>query len=186
MSGVNYVILACFTSALCQTKDNSRLSKAAHSDTKVAICCVRTMPDFCLMAEYRDHTLQTLPYMNHYLQQFHEHIDIFGEFRASKADSEEAAKAARELAEGQARQSTINYNFKVTATERARIRVEDCLERQQVVDDILQQDMFYFPKLHLRSHYTSQIPNFRTIPLYLTEIMEALHKAWEDAYLRSN
>ncbi|KAF8416905.1 hypothetical protein BGX38DRAFT_1078363, partial [Terfezia claveryi] len=45
---------------------------------------------------------------------------------------------------------------------------------------------FNFPKLHLLSHYDSQIIDFGTIPQYSTEITEALHKPLKDAYQRSN
>ena len=106
MRGVNRVILACFTAALRQTTVIPGLSAASHSDSKIAIRCVRTITDFCLMAQYRSHTPQTIGYMNGYLREFHQFMYIFGEFRVSKADREEAANAAQELAKDQAQQAT--------------------------------------------------------------------------------
>ena len=40
--------------------------------------------------------------MTEYLQQFHQSVHIFAEFRAGKADHEEAVKVPKELEEGQA------------------------------------------------------------------------------------
>ena len=54
--------------------------------------------------------------MNEYLGEFHQFIYIFGEFRASKADHEEAANAVQELAEHQAQQAT----YELTTTQRAK------------------------------------------------------------------
>ncbi|KAF8424429.1 hypothetical protein BGX38DRAFT_1074294, partial [Terfezia claveryi] len=96
---------------------------------KIAIRYVRALTDYCLMAQYRSHTPQTIEYMNQYLREFHE---------------------------------------------------------QQAVHEILQQGTFNFPKLHLLSHYGSQIVDFGTLPQYSTEITEALHKPLKDAYWRSN
>ena len=186
MRGVTRVILACFTAALRQTKDAPCLPAAAQTDSKIAIRCVRAITDFCLVAQYRSHTPQTLRYMTEYLQQFHQSVHIFAEFRAGKADREEAAKVAKELGEGQARQATINQYFQLTSTQRAKRNAEDRDERQQAVHSILQQATFNFPKIHLLSHYSSQIVDFGTLPQYSTEITEALHKPLKDAYRRSN
>ncbi|KAF8432170.1 hypothetical protein BGX38DRAFT_1077582, partial [Terfezia claveryi] len=56
----------------------------------------------------------------------------------------------------------------------------------RAIHEILQQGTFNFPKLHLLSHYDSQIIDFGTLPQYSTEITEALHKPLKDAYRRSN
>jgi len=45
------------------------------------------------MARYRSHTRETIGYMNDYLGQFNQCLHIFGEFRASKADNQKAARA---------------------------------------------------------------------------------------------
>jgi len=59
-------------------------------------------------------------------------------------------------------------------------------ERQQVVQEVLSQADFNFPKIHLLSHYNTQIRNFGSLPQYSTEVTEALHKPLKDAYRRSN
>ena len=56
-----------------------RLS-SAQSDAKIAIRCVRAITDFCLMAQYRSHTRQTIGYMAEYLQQFHKCMHVVSEF----------------------------------------------------------------------------------------------------------
>ena len=186
MRAVNRVILACFTAALCQAGATPKFSAAAYRDSKIAIRCVRAIIDFSLMAQYRSHTSQTMGYMHEYLQQFHQFRHIFGEFWAGKADREDAAKAAQEIEEGQARQATIHQYFELTSTQRAKRNAEERDKRQQVVHNRLQQATFNFPKLHLLSHYGSQVVDFGTLPQYSTEITQALHNPLKDAYRRSN
>ena len=186
MRGVNLVILACFTGALRQAGATRKLSAAAHRDSKIAIRCVRTITDCCLMAQYRSHMSQTIGYMDEYLRQSHQFSHIFGEFRAGKADREDAAKVAQEIKEDQARQATIHQCFQLTSTQRAKRSAEDREERQQAVHNRLQQATFNFPKLHLLSNYGSQVVDFGSLQQYSIEITEALHKPLKDAYRRSN
>ena len=153
MRGINHVFLACFTAALQRRKDVQGPLSSTQSDAKITIRCVQAITDFCPMAQYWSHTLQTIGYMTQYLQQFHECMHVFSEYRASKADQEEAAKVAKDLAEGHARQATIDQYFKLVATQRAKRSADDRDERQQVVREILQETRFNFPKLHLLSHY---------------------------------
>ena len=185
MRGVNLVILASFTAALRQAGATRKLSAAAHRDSKIAIHCARAITDFCLMAQYRSHTSQTLGYVDEYLRQSHELRHIFGEFRVGKADLEDAAKAAQEIEEDQARQATIHQYFQLTSKQGAKRSAEDREEKQQAVHNRLQQATFNFPKLHLLSHYSSQVVDFGTPPQYSTEITGALHKPLKDAYRRS-
>ena len=182
MKGVNHVILACFTAAMRQQSVPS-LSAAALRDSKVAIKCVRAITDFCLMAQYRSHTPQTIGYMDEYLRDFHKFMYIFGEFRASKADREEAVRAVQELAEEQAQQAA---GLELTYKQREKQSAEDQRERQEAIRDIFKNATFNFPKMHLLSHYSSQIEEFGTLPQFSTEITEALHKPLKDAYRRSN
>ncbi|KAF8427092.1 hypothetical protein BGX38DRAFT_1278843 [Terfezia claveryi] len=56
----------------------------------------------------------------------------------------------------------------------------------EYIRDILSQADFNFLKIHLLSHYNTQIKDFGSLPQYLTEVTEALHKLLKDAYRRSN
>ena len=113
-------------------------------------------------------------------------MHVFQEFWATKADREEAARASKELAEGQAWQATLEQYFMLTPSQRAKQAAANKDERQQLVHDILQQGTFNFPKLHLLTHYDLQIKDFGTLPQYSTEITEALHKPLKEAYRHSN
>jgi len=96
MQGLNQVILACFTAALYDPITNtSSLSAGAIADSKKAIHCVRYITDFCLMAQNRSHTPQTIEYMDAYLLKFHDNLHIFSEFRATKKDHQIAKQASR-------------------------------------------------------------------------------------------
>jgi len=67
MGAVGRVILAYFTAAIGREKEGSRLSPGAHSDLKVAIGAICAVSDFCLIVQYRSHTLETIKYMSQYL-----------------------------------------------------------------------------------------------------------------------
>jgi len=113
MRGVNHVILAGFVAAMHQSTDTPRLLAAAQRDSKLAKRCVRAITVLCLMTRYRSPTRETNGYMNDYLVQFLQCLHIFGEFRGSKGDRQEAARAIEGLREGQARQSTIDQYLKL-------------------------------------------------------------------------
>ena len=119
MRGVNRVLLACFTAALRNpAADAPGLSAGAQVAAKKAIRCVRYHTDFCLMAQYHSHTPQTMGYMNQYLQKFHDSVQVFSEFRATKKNRQDAKEASRELAAGQleARQARLEEYFELSAT----------------------------------------------------------------------
>ena len=61
------------------------------------------------MAQYCSHTPQTMGYMDQYLQKFHDSVQVFSEFRATKKDRQDAKEASRELVAGQmeARQARL-------------------------------------------------------------------------------
>jgi len=87
MRGLFQVILGCFTAALYDPiTDTASLSAGAKADSKKEIRCVRYITDFCLMAQYRSHTPQTIEYVDEYLWKFHDNLHIFSEFRPTKKD----------------------------------------------------------------------------------------------------
>jgi len=51
---------------------------------KSPLGCVRALVDFNMMAQYRSHTVETITYMEDYLDTFHNMKDIFLEFRVTK------------------------------------------------------------------------------------------------------
>jgi len=140
------------------------------------------------MAQYRSHTLQTIEYMDEYLRKFHDNLHIFSKFQATKKDHQSAKQASRELAVDQreACQGKLEEYFQISTTKRKNMATKERRERQQVVQEVLSQVDFHFPKIHLLSHYNTQIRNFGSLHQYLTEVTEAVHKPLKGAYRRSN
>ncbi|KAF8424231.1 hypothetical protein BGX38DRAFT_1279458 [Terfezia claveryi] len=162
MRGFGQVILACFTATMHCEMATSRLTPAAQADVKIAIRAVRALSDFCLIAQYRSHTSETIQYMSNYLQDFYKYRHVFGEFRASKADHRKAKRASKDLAATQAHQATISSYFMVTATQKANQVSANREERQGLV------------------------VQFGSLLQYSMEITEALHKPLKEAYKWSN
>ena len=115
-------------------------------------------------------------------------MQVFSEFRAMKKDRQDAKEASQGLAVGQLEtcQAKLQEYFELSAMQRNKLAVEDRQESAQVAQDVLVQAEFNFPKMHLLSHYSSQIKDFGNLPPYSTEITEALHKPLKEAYGRSN
>jgi len=64
---------------------------------KHALDCVRALVDFNMMGQYRSHTLETIAYMEQYLDRFHRMKDIFLEFGVSKRTRAKVDKQRKEL-----------------------------------------------------------------------------------------
>ena len=91
------------------------------------------------MAQYQSHIPQTIACMIQYLQKFHDSVQVFCEFRATKKDGQDAKESSRELVAGQleARQARLEEYFELSATQQNRLAVEDRQERAQVIQEVL-------------------------------------------------
>ena len=71
--------------------------------------------------------------------------------------------------------------------EKAKARQDNTLQHRDLVGEILR-DGAYFNSLNFYfiSHFAEQIPKFGSLPRYSTDITEYMHKAFKDAYRRSN
>jgi len=141
------------------------------------------MTDFYLMTQYDSHTDKTVSYMQKYLHEFHETKHVFLRCHAGKGAKRATAEAHKVLLKEQTETSVKG----LTASEKAKLRQEDPLERRNLVDKILREAAYYnFSKMYLISHYAEQIPKFGTLKQYSTDISECMHKGFKEAYRRSN
>jgi hypothetical protein len=183
MRNFGKVILGTFTAALRRNGNQPRPTGGQVQEFNRAIRCVRSITDFYLMTQYASHTDKTISYLQEYLRTFHETKAVFLKFRAGKKTRKAAAEAHKELVKEQTGASVEG----LSASEKVRLRQENGLERQELVNDILREGAhFNFPKVHLISHYAEQIPKYGALAQYSTDISEAMHKGFKDAYRRSN
>jgi len=139
---------------------------------KRALGCVRALIDFNMMAQYRSHTLDTLAYMEDYLDQFHRMKDIFLEFRVTKRTQ---AKLDTQRKEIQRQRSLMREG--AAPSQWRQIRDNDRDEENELrMEMINTESHFNFVKMHLLSHFCDHIPQFGNIPMYSTEIGELAHK----------
>ena len=102
MRSVNRVLFDCFTAPLwISAADASGLSVGEQVAVQTDIHCARYLTDFCLMAQCHSHTTLTMAYMDQDLQKFHDSVEVFYEFRATKQNRQDAKEASRKLASGQ-------------------------------------------------------------------------------------
>ncbi|KAF8430317.1 hypothetical protein EV426DRAFT_13691 [Tirmania nivea] len=177
------VILGTFAATLRRNNNQPRPTGSQIQEFNKAILCVRSITDFCLMTQYPSHTDQTVSYLRQYLREFHETKNVFLRFRAGKKAKKAATEAHKNLVREQSQASVAD----LTASERVKARQENALERQELVNEMLKEGAHYnFTKIHLISHYAEQIPKFGALGQYSTDISEAMHKGFKDAYRRSN
>ncbi|KAG0640203.1 hypothetical protein HOY80DRAFT_885059 [Tuber brumale] len=76
------VLLPCFATAIC------RPSTAECLIFTKTLTCVRSIIDSTLMAQYQSHTEETIQYLERYLKAFHDHKDLFKEYRKDKSTAQ--------------------------------------------------------------------------------------------------
>jgi len=177
------VILGTFAAALRRYTNQARPTGGQLQEFNKAILCVRSITDFYLMTQYPSHTDQIVSYLQQYLREFHETKDVFLRFGAGKKAKKAAAEAHKNILKEQSQASVAD----LTTSAKLKMRQENRLERQEVVDEVLREGSHYnFPKIHLISHYAKQIPKFGTLGQYSADISESMPKGFKDAYCRSN
>jgi len=103
----------CISAVLASAMRN--LDSSQYQDIKRPLKCVSALVDFTLMAQYRSYTLDTLSYMESYLQTFYQTKDIFLEFCTSKATRAQANPQDAELRELMADQRAIEVHYRSVA-----------------------------------------------------------------------
>ena len=181
------IILAVFIASLRTNTDTTRPTAAQQLEFKKVIECVRYLTDFALLWRYQSHSESTVQYMRDYLQQFHDTKDVFLRFRASKAFKGRADIVSNELTAQNSKWDELEKQIERTAAQKASTLAADEQEHAFLVNEALVEDShFNFPKIHSLNHWADQIPRYRCLPQYSTEICEASHKLLKDAYRRSN
>src|SRR5437868_11149396 len=87
---------------------------------KRALAYVRSLLDFCMIAQYRSHTHETIDYMQRYLDRFHATKDVFLEFRVSKRTLAKVDDQRREL-----RQQRADVSRTLAGSTRRRVHAQD-------------------------------------------------------------
>src|SRR5258706_2335323 len=183
MRNLGRAILGAFTAALCQTADVPKTTAKQKLHFCEAILCIRYLTDFSLIAQYRQHTPGSIQSMKDYLRDFHHHKSIFLRFRVGKVIRNTAAAAVKHFTSENASIASAS----MSSTQRKKHANDTREEREELLNEILTEGAHYnFPKMHLLSHYAEQIEQFGSLHQWSTEICEALHKPFKDAYRRSN
>jgi len=138
------------------------------------------------MAQYRSHTLDTLSYMESYLQTFHRTKDIFLKFRTSKATRTQADRQDWQLRELMANQRAKEVHHRTVANHRRQTDQERGKRSDRRADLIRCENHFNFIKMHYPTHFVSHVQRFGSISMYSTEIGQLAHKdRIRDGYRRS-
>jgi len=139
---------------------------------KHTLRCLRALVDFCMMAQDRSHTSDTIAYMEHYLDQFHEMQDIFLQFRVTKRTQAKVDEQQREI-----QHQRTQMSRPVAPANRRRIRDDNSEEEHERRMDLIHREShFNFIKIHLLSNLSDHIRRFGNIPICSTEFGQLAHK----------
>jgi len=185
MRSILRCILTVFTATFSRKSDLRRPRGGQEVGFKKAIACVRYLTNFGIIARHASDTESTINYMRDYLRWFHETKGLFLCFRAGKVAKAKAEAVQRELnLQRESRQSALDN---LSAKLLAQLQDEDQLERQYLINDILEVESdFNFPKIHLLSHNADRISRYSSLPQYSTESCETSYKLFKNAYRESN
>jgi hypothetical protein len=176
------VILPCFAASL------RRPSAAERPVFTKALTCVRSIVDFTLMSQYTSHTDETIQYLEQFLKAFHDHKDVFKEYRRDKSTIRKVREVSTRI-RGENTEVLNQHRLSgVTAAQRRRIADEQRRDLDGIVADIYDEDVdFNFVKIHLLSHFGDHVRRFGNIQMYSTESGETSHKTMiKEGYRRSN
>lgn len=173
MRNFDRAILGCFTVTLIHTANKERPTADTQKKYNKAVTCVAMLIDFHLMCQYRHHNTETIKHLPIYLKSFHEHKNVFLEYRIGKKGKNkvEAAVGKAEAAAGAADEDAEGIRWIADG------------QRQTTLE---KEAHFNFPKMHPLLHYAEQIEEFGQLVQYSTEVSKSIHGAFKDAYMRSN
>ena len=176
------VILPCFAASL------SRPSAAERPIFTKALTCVRSIVDFTLMSRYISHTDETIQYLEQYLNAFHNHKDVFKEYRKDKSTIRKVREVTTRIRGENSEVLNQHRLSGATAAKRRRIADEQRRDLDGIVADIYDEDVdFNFVKIHLLSHFGDHVRRFGNIQMYSTESGETNHKTMiKEGYRWSN
>jgi len=158
-----------------------------YPDFKSALKSVSALVDLTLMSQYRSFTPDTLPYMESYLQTFHQTKVIFLDFCTSKASRAQANRQDRKLCELMADQGAKAVHHRTVANRR-RLADQDRVERSAGQADLIRRENHLnFINMHYLIHLGFHVRRFGSISMYSTKIGEPAYKdPIKDGYRRSN
>jgi len=145
----------CISAVLASALRNPDCSQ--YHDFKSSLKCVTALVDFCLMAQYRSYTPDTLSYMESYLQTIDLTKDIFLKFRTSKATRTRADHQVRELRELMADQRAKEVHHRTVANRRRQADQERVERSDRRADLIRPENHFNFIKMNYPTHFASHV-----------------------------
>ena len=150
------VILPCFaTSLYC-------LNAAKRSMFTKALTCVRSIVNFTLRSQYTRHTDGTIQYLEQDLKAFHDHKDVFKEYRKDKSTSQNVRKVTARIRGENSEVLNQHRLAGATGAKRGRIVDEQRRDLDGKIADIYDEDVdFNFVKINLLSHFGDHIRRFK-------------------------
>jgi len=140
------------------------------------------------MSQYTSHTDEKIQYLEEYLKAFHDHKDVFKEYRKDKSTARMVREVTARIRGENSKVLNQHRLSRATAAKRSRMVDEKRRDLDGMVTDIYDKDVdFNFVKIHLLSHFGDHIRRFGNIQMYSTESGETSHKTMiKESYRCSN
>lgn len=121
----------------------------------------------------------TLSYMQHYLSQFHNNLEIFLKYRATAGIKRKAATYAK----GEYPDLSPEDKAAMPADE---LKKRNALKKQAETLFLMENATYSFPKMHMVTHFAEIVPRFGSLGLWTTSIVELHHQPLNTAYDSTN
>jgi len=124
-----------------------------------ALFCVKNLVYFHLMAQYRYHTEALFKYMENHLEEFHRHVDVFWQFRASKCTKNVLESFEKQLTfDKQEKWATDPaWNNLSAAAKHCCVGDDKMRVASEIAPHLVEESDFHFPKMHLLNHFSDHI-----------------------------
>lgn len=170
--------LYCVTVAALDAPKASE--KQSFSD---AIQATKALIEILMFSTYRSHDAETIDMLHEAVVRFHDHKNVFLQYRAGIKVSKDATDRRKELNAERDAELAIT----TSAAEKKRIRQAWATFIEWEMRATLEENShFNFPKLHMLQHWAEQIRRFGNIPQWDTNTGEAAHKMVKEGYRMSN
>jgi len=121
----------------------------------------------------------TLSYMQHYLSQFHNNLEVFLKYRATAGVKKKAATFAK----GEFPDLSPEEKEKMSASD---IKKRNAQKKAAELLFLMENATYSFPKMHMIAHFAEIIPLFGALLLWTTSIVELHHQPLNTAYDSTN
>jgi len=166
------VILPCFAASLGHP---TAIDRPIFTQ---ALTSIQLIIDFNLMSQYKCHTDDTIQYLEQYLNNFHDHKDVFKEYQHDKSIRRKVIVVTTRIQVENSEVLNQHHLSGDTTTKRHRSADQQYRHLDGIKPDLDREDMdFHFLKIDLLSYLVAHMRCYAYIQISSTKSEDSCHKS---------